>query len=334
MNTTTNSRGHREHYYEGRHLKLKDLKEEAKGLVNQYLFKTNIPACPRPKFHVSHLQHDTDRDGLRGIRRDDGFKSPYGGSLLWWSLAVGPDDITSAERRLLETTYPDRTEEQVQMQQSFLGKFATSPAFSESSMLGSYRFTFPLEEVLEAYSQQFCSGAQPVMRVYETILYKQEVEYVILVHSPANQEQFSDRPLLTDDPNSVCSYRDGCFIWRPEAMCKTHRFELVLNPDEQQMEVREVGPYPEYYVWDNVAVALHVDREVLNFDSARLRQNLRYCSGAYPSIVKPWEFEDFPQAAESVRKLWPDDSSPLERAEPLNECLSSVEHEDVQKLQL
>ncbi|XP_030294466.1 uncharacterized protein LOC115594501 [Sparus aurata] len=317
MKTRTNSRGYEERYWEGRHLKLTDLKEEARGLRNQYLLKENIPLYPRPEFHVTHLKHDTKQYGLRGIRWNDGFKNPRGGSLVWWSLAVTPDDITSAETRLLETTYPDRSQEQVQMQQSFLGKFATSPAFSELSRLGSYRFTFPLEELLEAYSQQCCSGAQPVMRVYETVLYKQEVVYVILVHSPANQK-FSDRPLLPDDPNSVCSYKDGRFIWRPEAMCGTHRYELVKRPDENQMEAGEVESFEQFYVWDHVAVTLHVGEEVLNFDSARLRQNLKYCSDAYPTVAKPWEFEDFPQAEKIVRKLWPDDSSPLERAEPLN----------------
>ena len=151
MKTRVNNRGCEEHYLEGRHLKLTDLKEEAK---NQYLLKENIPLSPRPEFHLSHLKHDTKQVGLSGIRWKNGFEGPHEDSLVWWSLAVKPDDITSAERRLLETTYPDRTEEQVQMQQSFLGKFATSPAFSELSRLGSYRFTFPLEELLEAYSQQ------------------------------------------------------------------------------------------------------------------------------------------------------------------------------------
>ncbi|KAM8741774.1 uncharacterized protein AB9X84_019054 [Acanthopagrus schlegelii] len=318
METRTNSRGYEERYWEGRHLKLTDLKEEAKDLKNQYLVKENIPLSPRPEFHLSHLKHDTNKVGLRGIRWKNGFEGPHEESLLWWSLAVTPDDITSAERRLLETTYPDRTEEQVQMQQSFLGKFATSPSFSELSRLGSYRFTFPLEELLEAYSQQLCNGDQPVMRVYETVLHKQEVVYVVLVHSPANQELFSHRPLLTDDPNSVCSYRDGCFIWRPEAMCETHSYELILRSDENQMEVRNVGSYPQFYVWDHVSVALHVGKQVLNFDPAKLRQNLKYCKGAKPTIVKPWEFDNLQQAEETVRDLWPDDSSPLERAEPLS----------------
>ena len=160
MDTQVNRQGHDEHFVVGEHLTLTDLRERARGLGNKCLYNENIPAYPQPEFHVTHLKHDTDRDGLEGIRQDDGFCDPFdpypAGSpqLVWWSLMVRPEDIQSAERRLLEQIYPDRTEEQVQNQQSFLGKFATSPAFLDSSRLGSYRFTFPLEELLTAYSQQ------------------------------------------------------------------------------------------------------------------------------------------------------------------------------------
>eukprot|EP00064_Thunnus_orientalis_P025192 superscaffoldBa00012139_g25531 len=92
------------------------------------------------------------------------------------------------------------------------------------------------------------------MRVFKTVLYKQEVMYAVLVHNPANQELFSEYPLLTDDPNAICAYRDGHFIWRPEAMCGTHR------RDEEQVEVKKLFEHQrEYYVWDNVAVALHME---------------------------------------------------------------------------
>ncbi|KAG8008375.1 hypothetical protein GBF38_019516 [Nibea albiflora] len=314
MKRQKNRRGYPEDSVEGRHLKLNDLKEEASRarLQNKYLEKENIPTYPRAEFHVSHLNHDTNGSGCSGIRKDNGFKNPLKDSLLWWSLDVGPDEITSAERRLLETTYPDRTEEQAQMQQSFLEKFATSPAFQKSSRLGSYRFTFPLEDVLRAYSDQFCSGAQPVMRVFKTTLHKKEVVYTVLVHSPADQEPFSHLPLLTDDPDSVCSYKDGCFIWRSQAMCKEHGFELVLRPDEKQIKAEEVW-YEQYYVWDNVAIALQVDGQVLKFDPNRLRENLKFCEKAEVTIA--YEFQNYQEAQTLVADLWPDNPSPLEKAE-------------------
>ncbi|XP_026213352.1 uncharacterized protein LOC113160347 isoform X1 [Anabas testudineus] len=208
MQKRKNRREYNEHFVEGQHLKLVELKLIAPPGKKKYICKENIPSYPRPEFHVSHLKHDTNQVGLKGIRRDGGFKDPHKDYLLWWSLSVRPDDVTAAETGLLEKTFPDRSQEQVQRQQSFLGRFATSPAFMKSSMLGSYRFTFPLEEVLEAYSEQFCSGAQPVLRVFETVLYKQEVVYSVLVHSPANQELFLKYPLLTDDPNVVCAFKD------------------------------------------------------------------------------------------------------------------------------
>lgn len=62
-----------------------------------------------------------------------------------------------------------------------------------------------------------------MIRAFRTSLFKQEVMYAVLVHSPVNEEMFSDYPLLTDEPDSICGYRDGYVIWRPEAMCETHR---------------------------------------------------------------------------------------------------------------
>ena len=39
-------------------------------------------------------------------------------------------------------------------------------------------------------------------------------------------------------------------------------YELFLRPDEKQMEVRKEVSFPPFYVWDHVAVALHVDSRV------------------------------------------------------------------------
>ncbi|XP_017158503.1 uncharacterized protein LOC108165902 [Poecilia reticulata] len=225
MQKRQNRRRYPEHF-KGRHLNLTDLKTESLkiGLSSNYLYKTNIPEYPKPEFHVSHLKHETTQLGLHGIRGDGGFRPLNGGSLIWWSLAVGQDEINNAEKRLLEKSLSER-ERVAPEQQRFLWKFATSPAFKETSRLGSFRFTFPLQEVLNAYRHQICSGAHPVMRVYETVLYTQEVMYTVLVHSPDEtvNKKFSEYPLLTrDDPNGICVNNDEHFIWRSEAMCETH----------------------------------------------------------------------------------------------------------------
>ncbi|XP_068455050.1 uncharacterized protein [Clinocottus analis] len=307
MNFKRNERGYKYDEVENQHLKLKDLKEKTRGLrIYRYLGKEDVPALPHPEFHVTRVRHDTDQDGLRGIRRDEGFKNPGRGALLWWSPSVGKDDMESAEQRLLNASSTDRTE--AQDRQSFLGKFATSPAFTGHSRLGSYRFTFPLEELLTAYSEQFCEGEPPVMRVLGTHLFAQQVMHVVLVHGPAHQE-YSGHPLLPDDdPNAVCTFRDGRFIWRPEAMSGTHYYEF----DENKMEARDAGPYPEFYVWDHVAVALHVGDEMLNFDAGRLRENLRFCTTDSTDPIHLGGFEDAEEAEGIVQDLWPDIASPLE----------------------
>ncbi|XP_029924009.1 uncharacterized protein LOC115371033 [Myripristis murdjan] len=220
METRSNRRNLRENFCAGQHLKLPDLKERAQGIWNRYLYQENIPQYPRPELHVSHLKHDTDKRGLQGISADAGLRPAPQRSLVWWSLAVKPEEISSAEERLLQEAFPKRTEEQAQGQESFLAKFATSPTFLNTSRLGSYRFTLPVRELLTAYSQQFCGGSAPAVRVFETILYKQEVMYSVLVHSLSNNQLFHHFPLLRDVRDAICAYRDssGCFIWRPQAM--------------------------------------------------------------------------------------------------------------------
>ncbi|XP_025759957.1 uncharacterized protein LOC100698995 [Oreochromis niloticus] len=334
------------------HLCLHDLKMHNQHLRNIYLLKTNIPEYPQPEFHVFSLKHDTQQGGLLRIWKDEGFKDPHGGlkdpdslSLVWWSLAVGPQEIQSAETRLLDRFYPNRMEKpnylgifnpHLSKQQSFLWRFATSPAFSETSRFGSYRFTFPLHEVVTAYSQQFCSGAPPILRVFKTSLYNQEVQYSVLVHSPAS-ELFSEYPLLPyDDPNAIFTYRDGHFIWRSQAMCEKHSFELIQNPNQNQMYPRSLCSYEhQFYVWDNVAVALHVDHgQMLKFDCNRLRANLTYCKqpvdpsanfrtvfpfGGKPQNVSPGiHYDSFENANSLVERLWPDAGFPLLKEPSLN----------------
>ncbi|XP_023818296.1 uncharacterized protein LOC105355675 isoform X4 [Oryzias latipes] len=305
MKQRINWRGCTENYVEERHLKLPELKEAAKGchLFNSYIYKDNIPAYPQPKFQVSFLKHDTSSVGLKGIRKDEGFRNPYGGSMrksmLWWSLHVRQDDVKDSEKQLMKETYPNMNG------QIDLPRFATSPAFLSTSRLGNFRFSFPLDEVLKAYSQQFCAGGQPVMRVFETVLYKQEIMYSVLVHSPNGPEDFSRYPLLAEDQNAVCFFKDGRFIWRSEAMCETHRFKLIQNDNNLTVEEipQKLAPY---YVWDNVAIAFHVRQMVLKFDVNQLRQNLEYCKRDSVNYNRSENLRA--EDAEAViRNLWPEE---------------------------
>lgn len=37
------------------------------------------------------------------------------------------------------------------------------------------------------------------------------------------------------------------------------RYELIHRPDASQMDSLELFGQPEFYLWDNVAIALHVE---------------------------------------------------------------------------
>ncbi|TWW62430.1 hypothetical protein D4764_04G0010770, partial [Takifugu flavidus] len=268
-------------------------------------------------FHLFYVKHDTNRAGLEGIYADNGFRCPYEDPYVWWNMVVTPDDIQSAEDRMLEETYPDRTEEQRLMQPRFLAHFATSLAFREHSRLGSFRFTFTLREVLDAYGEQveetnvlyrpqFCDGEKPVMRVFKTTLYKKEIMYAVLVHSPKLSGEFSHFPLLTDDTSPVCGYNEeaGHMIWKAEAMCETHRYRLMRDDTENRMTAEPWNEYPQYFFWDNVALAFHVGKKVWTFGSDKLRDSLTISKPddikIEPEVIDPLE------ALSIIRQLWPE----------------------------
>ncbi|CAB1334643.1 unnamed protein product [Coregonus sp. 'balchen'] len=257
-----NHRGHQEFAVQAQHLKLSDLglRLKAQGFHNNYLFKDNIPEYPRPEFRVSQLRHDTNEGGLFGIAvesqggfRARGREGPEGLDLLWWSLSLGAEEMASAEQRLLQARYPDRTEEQAREQTSFL-------------------------------------------------------------QSHFNNDLFEKYPLLQDNDDGVCAYRDGQIIWRPEAMCETHSFKLVSKPYQNQ-DVPHLIPDPQkhqFYVWDNVTVAFHMDdSQMLTFDTYNLRDHLRFCEPGQPPISPDCEFTTYEEAKEMVDCYWPYYHTPL-----------------------
>ncbi|XP_064818240.1 uncharacterized protein LOC135535740 [Oncorhynchus masou masou] len=238
MKVRHNDRGVKENFSSGEHKNIATLKQEKTLLkeagIDRYLSKEIAPYPEAPEFHLSKVAHVTTKRGLDGILKSGGFK---GGekSFLWCNLPVDDDDIIAAECRYLEKIFPDRTPEQRQIQQPFLSKFTTSPAFRKASRFGNFRFTFSLSDLLMMYSQQICGGEEPVLRVYETVVYKQEIMYTVLVHSPDNKE-FEKYPVLGDgSDDALCAYMRGNIVWRAQAMSKTHAFGLAIDEVNQNV---------------------------------------------------------------------------------------------------
>ncbi|XP_076159004.1 uncharacterized protein LOC143142159 [Alosa pseudoharengus] len=293
--TGTNSR---EYSKENIHMSLDDLKQEHK---NDYTRKeviqpneeaTNwgqVPHYPRPvEFCVSTVAHVTTERGLEGIMAANGFKGGERG-FLWWGLVIGQEEIAAAEQRYLETLIPEWSPEEIERQKEepFLHNFTTSPAFKDESRYGNFRFTFNLDDLLQKYSTEICGGQTPVLKVYKTSIYKQEVMYTVLIHSP-DVCVYKDYPELDDNDQAVCLYRDGKIIWRAQAISETHHYKLTENKEKKEVHAEgnlNIGYV--HYVWDHVTLAFHMPRDtILPFSRAELEEVLTPCDKDNPSVPK------------------------------------------------
>ncbi|XP_067305741.1 uncharacterized protein [Pseudorasbora parva] len=285
-----NNRDVTETFIEGQHLSLSDLKE-VPNIENGYLYKNNIPAYPQSvEFRVEKLSHVTGEEGLRGIFHNLGFRQPSElvasdqHHYLWWDLSVTPDDISAAEDRFLASLFPHQSAAQICNQRPVLEHFTTSKAFQKESPYGNFRFTFSFKELLWHYGEQFCGDQSPVLRVYETVLYRREVQYKVLVH-PHDINLYDHYPRLPGKEDGVCGYNDGAMWWRCQAPSETYKLKLEVNKSNRSVHV---SPHrEEYYVWDHVCVAFHMEPGwLLHVDRKKLLKRVNACETSKPCLLR------------------------------------------------
>jgi len=286
-----NNRDVTETYFKGEHLSLSDLKEQ-RIVQNGYLYKNNIPAYPESvEFHVQKVSHVTGVQGLNGIFHNSGFRQPLemvaSGQhhFLWWDLSVTSDDISSAEERFLTSLFPHRSAAQLRGQSPVLEHFTTSNAFQKKSSYGNFRFTFSFKQLLWHYVNQFCDGQSPVLRVFETVVYRREILYKILVH-PRDIHMYDEHyPRLPGQEDGVCGYHDGALWWRCQAPSETYKLKLEVNQLNCSVHV---SPHrEEYYVWDHVCVAFHMEPGwVLKVDQNKLLKSVNACEMSQPFLLR------------------------------------------------
>ncbi|XP_053344231.1 uncharacterized protein LOC128514409 [Clarias gariepinus] len=250
------SRGCNYKYCEGKHVNLTKLKNDFPD--HSYLKKKNIPKYPEYVFRVSNVCHVTDKSGLEGIFRDDGFRGNDG--LLWWGLSVTDGDIAEAEKNML-VPFPREN---------------SSPAFQKKSLYGNFRFTFPLRKLLNLYSMQCCNNTAPVLRVLGTQVHKQEIVYSVLVHPKKLKADYRKYPRLPFNDKLVCGYKKGRMFWR----CQ--------SPSDKYYECDDRSPErPEYFVWDNVCMAFHMNPDdILHVDQGCLSDSLSVCKVALKKLLR------------------------------------------------
>ncbi|XP_060735270.1 uncharacterized protein LOC132852209 [Tachysurus vachellii] len=270
-----NSRGIDENFITGQHVSLERLKKRMEVVIPQdrmmnYLKKLKeIPPYPTPVvFWVSDVAHVSTETGFRGILKSEQFRPPNS-EFSWWDLKIKEEEIRAAETGYMETNFLKQALELTE-QKPFLEKFTTSPIFQlEKSCYGNYRFTFPLTDLMKWYKEQNCGGEEPVLRMHETITYKKEIEYTVLIHSPEDNERFGKYPLL--EASEWVRYQDGKIIWKAQAICKSHCYQFVSG------EAQSLIPHVSY-VWDQVSLVFHLPKpKALKFRTERLIEALEAC---------------------------------------------------------
>lgn len=263
----------------------------------------SIPNYPTPtEFHISEVTHVTDLYGLHKILESEGFKAYDNDNddekFSWWSLKIDKESIQAAEERYLEKVFPNRSQEQTERQELFLSKFTTSPAFHiDESRYGNFRFSFPLNDLMEKYRVQMCGDQDPVLREYKTMFYKKEIMYVVLVHSPEDNERFKKFPSIEN--SSFVDYEESQILWKAQAIGDDIRFNLMLIKEDNIAKAEPVNK--QYYVWDNVCLAFHL-KDVLKFPKETLKKSLTPCNVTKIHSVKG-KCCSYEEAKEILNKL-------------------------------
>ncbi|XP_039625567.1 uncharacterized protein LOC120539511 [Polypterus senegalus] len=261
MAITRYNRGSKELVFLSEHKSIEELREEE---LNEHMWRRYLrrrPLLPEVKLTISKLQHVTTKTGVKGIIRN-GFKGEYYaigncnyGPFSYWSGVVDPEEV--------ETKISDWIEENTDLDPSDMN--ANSPAFSEESLYGNYKFSLDFEDVLNAYEYTFCDGENAVFRVFGTSCFKQQIVYTVIVHSP-HEDQFCDFPLLPNDPdNSICGLEDDTIFWWPESVSSFNEYN-----DDESIDWRK------YFVWDHLVFAFHVEH-YFQFTKVFLLKHLTPC---------------------------------------------------------
>ncbi|KAK9973496.1 hypothetical protein ABG768_024223 [Culter alburnus] len=228
----------------------------------------SIPNYPTPtEFHISEVTHVTDLYGLHKILESEGFKAYDNDNddekFSWWSLKIDKESIQAAEERYLEKVFPNRSQEQTERQELV----------------------------------QMCGDQDPVLREYKTMFYKKEIMYVVLVHSPEDNERFKKFPSIEN--SSFVDYEESQILWKAQAIGDDIRFNLMLIKEDNIAKAEPVNK--QYYVWDNVCLAFHL-KDVLKFPKETLKKSLTPCNVTKIHSVKG-KCCSYEEAKEILNKL-------------------------------
>ncbi|KAL3878294.1 hypothetical protein ACJMK2_030761 [Sinanodonta woodiana] len=224
--------------------------------------------------------HATAPDKLHKILSDGGFrpgrKSIPGctlDSFVWFGIKIGQTEVDA-----LKDFYTVSCKMEKQDILEGLGiiessdvidcsSIANSPCFEPTSRYGEFKLAFEIQNVLNAYSQQFCPDkAKPDFRILGTFIYKMEIMHTVLVCPPGTPGT-SKYPLLDQKQTSVIREdpeKEGTFIWCPDS---------TGDKDNAAQDHTKRGPFRR---WEHVTYAFYVKYgEILKLNN--VSSNLSVC---------------------------------------------------------
>ncbi|KAL3878293.1 hypothetical protein ACJMK2_030658 [Sinanodonta woodiana] len=141
-----------------------------------------------------------------------------------------------------------------------------SPCFEPMSRYGDFKLTFEIQNVIEAYSQQFCLSRKPDFRMLGTFIYKMEIMHTVLVCPPFTEDaetypllDQSQTPVICEDPE-----KEGTFIWCPDS---------TGDKDKAAKDHNKRGPFRR---WEHVTFAFCVPDGII-FKLDHLSSHVSVC---------------------------------------------------------
>ncbi|XP_068122279.1 uncharacterized protein [Hyperolius riggenbachi] len=273
------------------------------------------------EFPVMNLQHVTDSTSAKDILKTKSFKGredherPEFKDLSFWSVSISSDDIERGRQEAYNSVQHVR--DAGRFQSEIKEQFANSPAFDESaSRYGNFRFSFPLEQLMEKYRMQHCEGEEPQLRILGTDVYKQEIAHYIVVHSP-HADQFNHCPkVLTVQRRTghlpIVFWMDGRLYWRPESTCRSLKLKIseggckvrpsVTPRSAKSQPWRKKRAYEPRCVWNGLVFTFHLPNGGgLSLPVQSLLGSLSPCDSLQPFLGQtPMQKHE---AREIIRKL-------------------------------
>ncbi|OCT96260.1 hypothetical protein XELAEV_18013935mg [Xenopus laevis] len=277
---------------------------------------------------ITRLQHVTTEFSMRQIVQSGYFIAEVSTILpsnlpkskfSCWSVQIPQEQIEEAQQEaflVVQGMVPENNARE--FEEKFNAQFANSPAFSDASRYGNFKFSLSLSDLLSEYKELHCPDSEPEFRVLGTAMYKQEIAHIVLVHSPTTT-QFNDLPFVPiiernakPLPFVFRSQEDGKFYWRPESTADVLKMRISKN----QCRMRECPVNCSYYdngrclhclqtytVWNHLIFAFHLpENEPLRIQREKLKESLSACDILDPYMKEGRTYKR-QEAGEIIRSL-------------------------------